>query len=106
MLNPFYVLNWAYSCDGRDFLWVGLNAVLGDDEAEKHAPRDPENTFFEIEFDVVRPEFRKDLLKIGNQVIGLFGLDYDVVDVGLNGSPDEVPETFEHTSLVRSPSVL
>ena len=66
----------------------------------------PKTHFFGIEFDVVRPEFRKDLLKIGNQVIGLFGLDYDVVDVGLNGSPNEVSETFEHTSLVHSPSVL
>ena len=36
----------------------------------------------------------------------MFGLKYDVVDVGLNGSPDEVPETLEHTMLVRSPSVL
>ena len=106
MLNPFYVLNRAHSCDGRDFLRVGLNAVLGDDEAEQHAPRDPENTFFGIEFDVVRPEFRKDLLKIGNQVIGLFGLDYDVVDVGLNGSPDEVSEASEHTSLVCCPNVF
>ena len=92
MLNPFYVLNRAHSCDGQDFLRVGLNAALKDDEAEQHAPRDPENTFFEIEFDVVRPEFRKDLLKIGDQVIDLFGLDYDVVDVGLNGSPNEVSE--------------
>ena len=99
MLNPFYVLNRAHSCDGRDFLRVGLNAALRDDEAEQHAPWDPENTFFGIEFDVVRPEFRKDLLKIGIQVISLFDLDYDVVDVGLNGSPDEVPKTFEHTSL-------
>ena len=103
MLNPFYVLNRAHSCYGRDFLRVGLNVALGDDEAKQHAPRDLENTFFGIEFDVVRPEFRKDLLKIGNQVIGLFGLNYDVVVVGLNGSPDEVSETFEHTPLVRSP---
>ena len=105
-LNPLYVLNWAHPCDGRNLLWVGLDAAFGDDEAEQHAPQDPENTFFGNEFDVVRPEFHKDLLKIGNQVVGLFGLDYDVVDVGLNGSHDEVFETFEHTSLVRGPSVL
>ena len=80
--------------------------MLRDDETKQHAPRDPKNALLKIEFDVVRLEFRKDLLKIGNQVIGLFGLDNDVVNVGLNGSPDEVPETFEHTSLVRSPSVL
>ena len=35
-----------------------------------------------------------------------FGLNYDVVDVGLNGPPDEVPETLEHLMLVHSPSVL
>ena len=105
-LNPLYVLDRAHFCDGWDFLWVGFNAAFGDNKAEQHAPRDPENTFFGIEFDVVHTEFHKDLLEIGNQVIGMFGLDYDVVDVGLNGSPDEVSETFEHTSLVRSPSVL
>ena len=86
-------------------IFSGLASMpFGDDEAEQHAPRDPKNTFFGIEFDVIRVEFRKDLLKISNQVISLFGLDYDVIDVGLNGSPDEVPETFEHTSLVRSPA--
>ena len=79
---------------------------FGDDEAEQHAPRDPENIFFGIEFDAIRPEFRKDLLKISNQVVGLFGLNYDVVDVGLNGSPDEVPKAVEHTALVSCPSVL
>ena len=30
----------------------------------------------------------------------LLGLIYDVVDVGLNGPPDEVPEAVEHTALV------
>ena len=68
--------------------------MLGDDKTQQHTPQDPKNTFFRIEFDVVRLEFHKDLLKIGNQVIGLFGLDYDVVDVVLNGSLDEVSETF------------
>ena len=45
-------------------------------------------------------------LKIGNKVVSPFGLNYDVVDVGLNGSSDEVSEAFEHTALVRSPNVL
>ena len=51
-------------------------------------------------------EFCKGLLKIGNEVVSLFGLDYDVVNVGLNGPPDEVPKTFEHTTLVCGPNVL
>ena len=33
-------------------------------------------------------------------------LTYYVIDVGLNGPPDEVPEALEHTALVCSPSVL
>ena len=33
-------------------------------------------------------------------MVGLFGLDHDVVNIGLNGSPDEV------RALVCSPSVL
>ena len=106
MLNPFYVVNRAYSCDGRDFLWVGLNAALRDGEAEQHAPQDPENTFLGIVFDAIRSEFRKGLLKIGNEVVSPFGLNHDVINVSLNGPPDEVPKAFEHTALVRSPNVL
>ena len=39
-------------------------------------------------------------------MVSPFGLNYDVIDVGLNGPPDEVPKTLEHTMLVCSPSVL
>ena len=80
--------------------------MLGDDKAEQHAPRDPKNTLLGIEFDAICLEFRKGLLKIGNEVVSLFGLDHDVINVGLNGPPDEVPEAFEHTALVCSPSIL
>ena len=88
------------------FLWVGFDATLRDDEAEQHTPRDPENTFLGIESDAIHPEFRKGLLKIGNEVVSPFGLNYDVIDVGLNGPLDEVPEAFEHAALVRSPIIL
>ena len=80
--------------------------MLGDNEAEQHAPWDPENTFFGIEFDAICPEFRKGSFEVGDKVVGPFGLNYDVVDVGLNGSPDEVLETLKHTTLVCSPSIL
>ena len=80
--------------------------MLGDDEAEQHAPRDPENTFFGIEFDAVCLEFRKGSFKVGDKVVSSFGFDYDVIDIGLNGSLDEVSEAIEHTALVRCPSVL
>ena len=75
--------------------------MLGDDEDEQHAPWDPKNTFLGIEFDAIRSEFCK-----GYEVVDPFGLNHDVVNVGLNGLPDEVPEAFEHTALVRSPSVF
>ena len=46
------------------------------------------------------------MFKIDDKVVSPFGLNYDVVDVGLNGSPDEVPEAIEHTMLVSGPSVF
>ena len=54
--------------------------MLGDDEAEQHASRDPENTFFGIEFDAVCPKFRKGLFKVGDKVVSSLGLDYDVIE--------------------------
>ena len=63
----------------------------------------PENTFLGIEFDAICPEFCKGLLKIGNEVVSLFGLNHNVVNVGLNGPLDEVPETLKHTTLVFTP---
>ena len=80
--------------------------MLRDDEAEQHAPWDPENTFFGIEFDAVCSEFRKGAFKVGDKVVSSLGFDYDVVDIGLNSSPDEVSEAIEHTVLVRCPSIL
>ena len=80
--------------------------MLGDDETEQHAPRDPENIFLGIEFDAIRSEFCKGLLKICNEVVSPFGFNYDVVDVGHNGPLDEVPEASKHTSLVCCPCVL
>ena len=80
--------------------------MLRDDETKQHAPRDPKNTLLGIEFDAIRSEFCKGLLKISNEVVSLFGFDHDVNNVGLNGPPDEVPEAFEHTTQVCSPKVL
>ena len=69
-------------------------------------PLGPQNALLGIEFDVVCSEFCKGLLKIGYEVVSLFGLDHDVVNVGLNGPPDEVLKAFEHTTLVCSPHVF
>ena len=46
------------------------------------------------------------MLKVDDKVFGPLGFNYDVVDVGLNGPPDEVPEAVEHTTLVSSPIVF
>ena len=60
-LYPLYILNWAHPCDGRDVLWVGFDAALGDDKTQQHTPRDPENAFPRVEFDVVCSELREGL---------------------------------------------
>jgi len=39
-------------------------------------------------------------------LVGLFGLDYDVIHISLNGLPDEVSKAFGHAMLVRSLGVL
>ena len=80
--------------------------MLGDDETKQHAPWDPKNTLLRIEFDIIHSKFCKGLLKIGYEVVSLFGFDHDVVNVGLNGSPDEILKLLEHTALVCSPSIL
>ena len=80
--------------------------MLGDDEPKQHAPWDPKNTLLGVEFDAVCSEFCKGLLKIGYEVVSPFGLNYDVIDIGLNGPPNEVPKVGEHTTLVSCPSVL
>ena len=80
--------------------------MLGDDETKQHAPQDPKNALLGIEFDAVCSEFCKGVLKIGYEVVSPFGLDHDVVYVGLNGLPDEVAKTLEHTTLIRSPRVF
>ena len=41
---------------------------------------------------------------ISDKVVSPFGLNYDVIDVGLNGSPDEVPEASEHARWYVAPA--
>ena len=65
----------------------------------------PENAFLGVEFDAIHAEFCKGLLKISYEVVSPFGSDHDVINVGLNGPPDEVPKALEHTALVCSPNV-
>ena len=80
--------------------------MLRNDETKQQTPQDPENALLGVELNVVRSKFCEGLLKVGYELVSLFGLDHDVVNVGLNGPPDEVPEAFEHTTLVHSHNVL
>ena len=105
-LYPLYVLNWAHPRDGRDLLRVGFDAMLRDDETQQHTPRDPKNILLQVELNAICSKFCEGLLKVGYDLVSTFGLDHDVVHVGLNGPPDEVSKTLEHTTLVRSPHVL
>ena len=106
LLYPLYVLNRAHPHDGRDLLWVGFDAMLEDDKTEQHTPWDPENALLRVELNVICSELCEGLLKVSYDLVSPFGLDHDVVHVGLNGPPDEVLKTLQHTTLVCSPSVL
>ena len=80
--------------------------MLGDDESEQHAPWDPKDAFLGVELDAVLLELPEGLLQVGHELVGLLGLDYDVVHVSLNGLPDEVSKAFGHATLVHSNDVL
>ena len=69
--------------------------MLGDDKTQQHTPWDPENTLLEVELNVVCSKFYEGLLKVSYELVSSFGLDYDVIYVGLNGPPDEVSKTLE-----------
>ena len=80
--------------------------MLRDNKTRQHTPRDPENTLSWVKFDVVCSEFHESLLYVGYELVSLFGLDHDVIHVGLNGPPDEIPETLKHATLVHRPLSL
>ena len=61
--------------------------MLRDNETKQHAPRDPKNALLGVELNVVCSECHKGLLKVGYDLVSPFGLDYNVIHVGLNGSP-------------------
>ena len=60
--EPLYALEVAYRAhvgDGRDFFGVGLDAAFGHDVPKQLPHWNPENTFFEIQFDVEPSEVRE-----------------------------------------------
>jgi hypothetical protein len=69
-------------------------------------PRGTPKTVLGVELDVFRHEaFERDT-KVINQIVDLFGFDYDVVNVGFYGWPDVFPKNMLHALLVCSPCVL
>ena len=44
------------------------------------------------------------MFQVSYDLVSPFGFDHDVIHVGLNGLPEEIPETLEHAALVRSPT--
>ena len=59
--TPFYILDQTHTRDGRDLLWVGFDAVLGDNKTQQHTPWVPENALLEVEFDTICSEFHEGL---------------------------------------------
>ena len=105
-MYPLYVLDWAHPRDGQGLLWVGFDAALRDDKTQQHTPWDPKNALLGVELDAIRSKFCEGLFYVGYDLVNLFGLDHDVIHIGLNGLLDEIPETLEHAALVRRSSVL
>ena len=69
-LYSFQVLDGPHVGDGRDFLWVGLDAPLGNDEPQEHASGDFEDTLLRIEFYASRLETLECRFKVREEVGG------------------------------------
>jgi hypothetical protein len=99
-LYSFQVFDRPHVGDGCDFLWVGFDASLGDDEPEEHASGDPEDTLLGIEFHALRSQTLECRFKVREKVGGFPRLDYDVIDVSLDRSADVLSEHVVHAPLV------
>jgi hypothetical protein len=99
-MYSFQVLDRPHVGDGRDFLRVGLDALLGDDEPQEHASGDSEDTLLGIEFYAFLFETLECRFKVGEEVGGFPCLDYDVIDVSLNHSTNVLSEHMVHAPLV------
>jgi hypothetical protein len=100
LCTPFQVLDGPHVGDGHDFLRVGLNVPLGDDEPQEHASGDPENTLLGIKFYAFRLETLECRFKVREEVGGFPCLDNDVIDVSLDRSTDVLSEHVVHAPLV------
>ena len=80
--------------------------MLRDNKTEQHTPRDLENALLGVELNAICSEFCEGLLKVDYELVSPFGLDHDVIYVGLNSPPNEIPKTLEHAALVHSSHIL
>lgn len=64
------------------------------------------DVLFGIELNALRYELFEGSLEVGHQLVGMFGLDYDVVHICLNDVSDEFVEAFDHTALKRGAHVF
>jgi hypothetical protein len=76
LCTPFKSLMGPHVGDGCDFLRVGLDAPLGDDEPQEHASGDSEDTLLGIEFYAFRLETLECCFEVGEEVGGFPRLDY------------------------------
>jgi hypothetical protein len=99
-LYSFQVFDRSHVGDGRDFLQVGIDASLGNDEPQEHASGDSEDTFLGVEFHALRPQTLECRFKVREEVGGFPRLDYDVINVSLDRSADVLSEHVVHAPLV------
>jgi hypothetical protein len=105
-LYSFQIFDRSHVGDGRDFLWVGLDAPLGDDEPQEHASGDSEDTLLGIEFHAFCSQTLECRFKVKEEVGGFPRLDNDVIDVSLDRSADVLPEHVVHAPLYVAPAFL
>jgi hypothetical protein len=78
-----------------------MGPMLGDDEPQEHASGDSEDALLGIEFYAFRLETPECRSKVGEEVGGFPRLDYDVIDVSLDGPTNVLSEHMVHAPLVR-----
>jgi hypothetical protein len=105
-LYAFQVLDGPHVGDGRDFLRVGLDAPLGDDEPQEYASGDSEDALLGIEVYAFRLETPECRFKVGKEVRGFLRLDYDVIDVSLDRSTNVFAEHVVHALWYVAPTFL
>jgi hypothetical protein len=99
-LYSFQIFDRPHVGDGRDFLRVGLDAPLGDDEPQEYASGDSKDTLLRVELHALCSQTLECRFKVREEVGGFPRLDYDVIDVSLDRSANVLSEHVAHAPLV------